>query len=1024
MDSSNISWHCLKCGLPNLSSSFFNSTFSVVSNNSFSSLSNCESPGLPSSSSSPKPLQSFPRPVNQNNIPKKINHPLKVTCLNFQSIKNKKPELENLLDSVNPDIIIGTETWLDPSVSSSEYFDLNTYSVFRKDRPPNSKGQYHGGVLIAIKNEYQSVENKELQTDCESVWVEAIMHDSRKLVISSFYRPQPNDNTSLQLLNDSINRINTNSKSILLIGGDFNLGNIDWDTCSTMPGKPNIKQHQELLDIVADHSLTQLVKSPTRKDKTLDLLLTNYPSVVDNIETIPPIGEADHDIILCECRTSLRRCKPKPRPILKYSKANWNNINEDLIKTNSEISQKEQYCSDINELWNIFKENLQKSISKNIPSKLSKAKNKFPWITNDLRKKMNRYKRKLLKRNKNHAKSNDLRLLKSQIQKEQRKAYWSYIENMIFNIPIPDESSGNFNKPPKNLFSYIKGQKTDSTTIPPLRKDGLLKTDAIPKANILNQQFQKAFTPTSSQEIPNKGSSPFPQMSNIHITQNGINKLLSNINPHKASGPDGIHGKVLKECKDNISPILTIIFNKSLELGKLPLDWKHANICPVYKKGDKHDAINYRPISLTCICCKIMEHVISSNIMSFLETNNILYDLQHGFRSSRSCETQLISFIQNICQSLNKKIQTDIIIMDFAKAFDKVPHKHLLYKLNYYGINNTTVNWISDFLGDRTQTVALEGIMSEKVPVTSGVPQGTVMGPILFLIYINDFADYIQHSTLRLFADDSIIYKEINNENDAKLLQSDLEAAGRWETDWLMHFHPDKCNILSITQKKNPINFLYKLHNHDLEKVQSAKYLGVTIQNNLKWDKHINSITNKANQSLGFLRRNLKINSSKAKDHAYKAIVRPKLEYSSSVWDPHTKCQKDQIEKVQRRAARFTTNRFHNTSSVSNMIHSLNWPSLEIRRTRARLIMFYKIIHQNVAIYPVNLLFPADPRTRYSSIYGYKIISTTTDQYKYSFFPRTVSQWNLLPLNMQQADTVDSFKSMVTVPVLVATFMH
>ena len=338
--------------------------------------------------------------------------------------------------------------------------------------------------------------------------------------------------------------------------------------------------------------------------------------------------------------------------------------------------------------------------------------------------------------------------------------------------------------------------------------------------------------------------------------------------------------------------------------------------------------------------------------MLHLETNQLLYDLQHGFRSSRSCETQLISFLQNLAQSNNDNIQTDVIIMDFAKAFDKVPHRHLIYKLKYYGVTGHTLNWITDFLTDRTQTVVLEGEMSNKVPVTSGVPQGTVLGPILFLIYINDLPNYLQHSTLRLFADDSIIYKEIKNTNDCYKLQSDLEAAAKWEQDWLMHFHPDKCNIISITKKRNSLQFDYKLHSHILEKVNQAKYLGVTLQNNLKWDTHINNISNKANQTLGFLKRNLKIHSEKVKDHAYKALVRPKLEYSATVWDPYTTSQINQIEKVQRRAARFVSNSYHNTSSVTNMMQNLNWPTLEIRRTHARLIMFYKIVHQIVAIRP------------------------------------------------------------------------
>ena len=238
-----------------------------------------------------------------------------------------------------------------------------------------------------------------------------------------------------------------------------------------------------------------------------------------------------------------------------------------------------------------------------------------------------------------------------------------------------------------------------------------------------------------------------------------------------------------------------------------------------------------------------------------------------------------------------------------------------------------------------------------------------------------------------------------------------------------MHFHPDKCNLISITQKRKPIHFTYKLHDHPLAKVEHSKYLAITLQSNLKWNKHINSITNKANQSLGFLKRNLKIKSSDVKSHAYKALVRPKLEYASAVWDPHTRTQINQIEKVQRRAARYVTNRYHNTSSVTDMLQHLNWPSLEIRRTRVRLIMFYKIIH-HVVIHPLDtLLFPTTTITRYNSSHPYQHIRTDKDSCKYSFYPRTIIQWNLLPIHVHEAVTVDAFKALVPVTVLATIYL-
>ena len=383
---------------------------------------------------------------------------------------------------------------------------------------------------------------------------------------------------------------------------------------------------------------------------------------------------------------------------------------------------------------------------------------------------------------------------------------------------------------PKNLFSYIKSIRTENSGVAPLKSDGTLFTDTQDKANILNNQFQSVFTNEANTDIPDKGTSPHPDMPHTSIHNPGILKLLSNLNPHKACGPDNINSRVLKELREHTAPILTLLFTKSLETGITPTDWKHANVAPVFKKGEKYKAVNYRPISLTCICCKLMEHIITSNVMSHLEHNNILYNLQHGFRKARSCESQLIDFIQEFNFKNNQNIQTDLIIMDFAKAFDKVPHKRLLYKLNYYGIRHNTLKWIEAFLTDRTQTVVLNGTSSTSVPVTSGVPQGTVLGPILFLVYINDFPEYLKHSKLRLFADDSIIYRDITSHEDCQKLQTDINAAARWEADWLMAFHPDKCTKLTVSHRKHTFTHDYTLPNHILESVCQIPRCYLTIR--------------------------------------------------------------------------------------------------------------------------------------------------------------------------------------------------
>ena len=234
--------------------------------------------------------------------------------------------------------------------------------------------------------------------------------------------------------------------------------------------------------------------------------------------------------------------------------------------------------------------------------------------------------------------------------------------------------------------------------------------------------------------------------------------------------------------------------------------------------------------------------------MQHAEKNNILCPLQHGFRKGRSCETQLIEFVDDISKNLQEGHQTDILIMDFAKAFDKVNHSLLIHKLRYYGIDGKTTRWIQNWLEDRQQTVVLDGVSSEAVSDDSGVPQGSVLGPGLFLFYINDLQSRLT-SKVRLFADDTIIYLTIANEDDASTLQEDLNKLGQWENEWCMKFHPDKCNVLRVTNKTKKTEANYHLQGHTLELVTSAKYLGLTITNKLQWDQHINIITAKANKT-------------------------------------------------------------------------------------------------------------------------------------------------------------------------------
>ena len=524
----------------------------------------------------------------------------------------------------------------------------------------------------------------------------------------------------------------------------------------------------------------------------------------------------------------------------------------------------------------------------------------------------------------------------------------------------------------------------------------------------MNEQFSSVFTKENTSTIPNLGTSKTPDAPNIIVGKEGVLKLLLNLNPHKAMGPDQLSTRFLREMATSITPSLTLIFQTSLERGTVPDDWKTAHVTPIFKKGDKSKPSNYRPVSLTSVCCKTLEHIIFSHLMKFCESHNILSDKQHGFRKKRSCESQLILTIQDLAAGLNSKSQIDAILVDFSKAFDKVPHERLAAKLHHYGIRGNTLAWIKSFLANRDRQVILDGAKSSSAPVSSGVPQGTVIGPLLFLVYINDLLSNV-NTTGRLFADDCLLYRTIKTTDDAVSLQNNIDTLQQWEKDWLMSFNPDKCEVIRITKRKKIIDAKYTIHGQVLHETNRAKYLGVTIDNTLSWSSHIDIMTKKANNTTAFLRRNLSSCPADVKSTCYKTLVRPQLEYAATVWDPWTQTNISKIEAVQRRAAHFTLGDYRRTSSVSSMLHQLKWDNLITRRQQSKVTMIYRVIHQLVAIPSAPYLQPTSVRTRGNNM-RFLVPFTSVNSYKNSFFPSTVRLWNSLPSDITRMQSLEAFK--------------
>ena len=329
------------------------------------------------------------------------------------------------------------------------------------------------------------------------------------------------------------------------------------------------------------------------------------------------------------------------------------------------------------------------------------------------------------------------------------------------------------------------------------------------------------------------------------------------------------------------------------------------------------------------------------------------------------------------------------------------------------GISDSLHNWIRSFLSNRKQLVVVEGVKSSPMPVLSGVPQGTVLGPLLFLVYINDICDNLSPGTkLRLFAEDSSLYREIKTEDDIKILQKDLDTLQDWETLWKMEFHPGKCQVLRITNKIKFLKGNYFIHNTLLQEQKSAKYLGVVIDSHLNWSDQYSAVIKKANKTLAFLRRNLYDCPSKVKSDCYTTLIRPCLEYGCSAWDPYQKNDIKKLEQVQKRAARFITGNYclEHGSTEANM-KKLGFKPLRERRAVIKLNLFYKARHSLVEI-PMSHLKINRVATRRQG--DYAIPDSNLDSHKNSFYPSTIRLWNTLPAKCKQASTADSFKNLLS----------
>ena len=559
---------------------------------------------------------------------------------------------------------------------------------------------------------------------------------------------------------------------------------------------------------------------------------------------------------------------------------------------------------------------------------------------------------------------------------------------------------------PKSFWKYAKSRLKTRASIPALDKpDGTKAVLPDDKANALNKYFNSMFTveniviPLPTQEF--KGEI----LSNITITPDLVWKKLKTLNANKSQGPDKFHPFFLKELADEICIPLPNLLSKSLEEGAHKT-WLNAFITAIHKKGSKKSVGNYRPISITSVISKIMESIIRDSIVHHMTQNDLFSDAQHGFVPGRNCITQLLLCMEEWTNLMEQGYAFDVVYTDFAKAFDSVPHKRLLVKLKNLGINGKILKWMNSFLTGRKQCVVVEGKKSEWKPVVSGIPQGSVIGPILFVCFINVLPSKVEYNMCKLFADDCKIYGVIDLPRNTSTIQSDLDDLRNWSEYWQLPFNESKCKAIHFGFHNPKID--YKLNSHTLEVVHEEKDLGIIIDDTLRFHQQTACVVKEANQVLGVIKISFNTRDEITITTLYKSMVRPHLEYANAIWGPHFQADIIKVESVERRATKMICGLTNLT--YQERLKTLKLRSLVYRRRRGNMIQIFNILNDYLRI-DKNQFFKIREGSRTRG-HGNKIFKERAIRRprRNNLPQKSANDWNSLPEKVVNSPSVNIFK--------------
>ncbi len=909
---------------------------------------------------------------------------------NCRSIVNKLGELQILLESGLYDIVGFSETWLHSDIKDSLVVGSAPYVLFRSDRTRKDKSR-GGGVCLLIHKRLRAVAVEHSDNPSVDMTVVDIIGRIITVRLVLVYQSPNASVYDVDRLSSELIDICEVSHPVCVFG-DFNLPKFDWTSLAHADSVSSAFNR-----FVMDCAMTQWVREPTRYDNILDLFLCNS-LIISDCRVATPFSISDHNSL--EVEIIFDPAQPIFAPKRNYRRADFESMRLQLsgILWDEEFSQ----CANVEQFWKVFVSHLQSAINNFVPlSPVSSAStNRIPKSLRILQSRK-RHQWKLLSRLKQAGDTDKYVAMRNKYVRLARR-----LRTEISSVLSRRELLLVGARDDKSFFRYANSKLGEPHTVSTLLDgSGSRVTDDKQKAFLLNEYFCTVFEKDNG-IMPNSFSEPAAvrNLSRVLFSPAIVFETLLNFPPKFSSGPDGLPSVIFSKLADILCFPLASIFRVSFYSHSIPEVWRTATVIPLFKKGKRSELGNYRPVSLTCVCCRVMERIVKSAMVDHLESNKLLSPLQHGFRGNHSTVTQLLQCYDDWSDSYDRGEQTDIIYLDFAKAFDKVSHRKLIFKLKSFGIAGDLLEWCSDFLSDRKQSVRVGSAESDFKSVLSGVPQGSVLGPILFLLFVNDVSSVCPNSSLKLFADDIKLYQEIRSISDHLELNDSLNRVADWASAWQLSLNVSKCSVMSF----GPSVYGYSIGNVLLTRCLFQNDLGVTMTNDGSFSVHCVSAVKKAMCRVNIIFRCFVSKNRSFLVKAFVAYVRPIVEYGSEVWSPYLAKDILLLESVQRNFTR----RIPGLKSFSypERLRILKLELLESRRIKIDLLMCYKIVYGHSCVNFDDVF--TQPIRRDTRGHSMKLCvpSCKKDLRKYSFFVRVVPYWNALDSRIAESPTLNSFK--------------